>query len=70
MAKVILFLIVLSTIFGIPSLLRKPETSKPPFNVKVIEDKTRTKELQKEGDSLRNELHEAKMIISALEEGE
>ena len=40
----------------------------PPFDVKVIEDKTRTNELEKENRELKEELYKAEMMVRVLEE--
>lgn len=59
--------IVLSTIFGIVSMYQ-PENAQPPYEVKVIEDKTRNDELQKENKQLKEELFKAEMMVKVLEE--
>ena len=46
----------------------QPENAQPPYEVKVIEDKTRNDELQKENKQLKEELFKAEMMVKVLEE--
>jgi len=59
--------IIVSSALGLYSLYNTSEPPQPPFEVKVIEDKTNTKQLQKRVDSLKNEIYEAQMIIDSYE---
>ncbi|MCM4153657.1 hypothetical protein DHD05_18855 [Arenibacter sp. N53] len=43
-------------------------SSNPPYDVKIIEDKTRTDDLQKENKQLKEELFKAEMMVKVLEE--
>jgi hypothetical protein len=52
--------ILISTLLGAYSIKSSPE---PPYDVKIVDDRTGIKELEKENDSLRNELHEAQILI-------
>ncbi len=55
---------VISTILGAYSIYSSP---KPPFDVKVIENTTRTDELFKDNLELKQELYEAEMLMQIYE---
>ncbi|MFD2589087.1 hypothetical protein ACFSQJ_19335 [Croceitalea marina] len=59
--------IIISTILGVISILNSPKPPQPPYDMKIIEDKSGMKELQKENDSLKNEIYEAQMLIESYE---
>lgn len=59
--------ILISTILGLASLLYQPEQAQPPFDVKVIEDKTGNKELEKKNKELKEKLYKAELFIRVLE---
>lgn len=43
------------------------ETPRPPYDVKVIEDKSRAEQLERENGELRDELYKAEMMLEAYE---
>jgi len=47
-----------------------PQPAAPPFEVKIIEDKTLTPKLEKEVKELKEELYEAEILIGVYEEEE
>ena len=80
--RLAIWAMIISSVLGLASILipiiTKENTPKPPFDVKIIEDKTRVKELEqkidkltadykKESDYLKNELYEAEMMIDTYE---
>lgn len=60
--------ILISSILGIATLIYQPENAQPPYNVKVIEDKTKTNELKKENKQLKEELFKAELKVKVLEQ--
>lgn len=57
-----IFALVVSSVLGIYSMVTAPI---PPYDVKVIENKTRVEQLEKENGELRDELHNTKMMLEA-----
>lgn len=60
-----IFVAVAAILIGVLQNIGNP---KPPYDVKVIEDKTRNKVLQKENQKLKEELYKAEMMVRILEE--
>ncbi len=58
---------LISAIVGIWSVTSSSKPIEPPYDVKIIEDKSGVKELQRENDSLRNEIYEANILIDSYE---
>ncbi|GBF18228.1 hypothetical protein C21_00385 [Arenibacter sp. NBRC 103722] len=56
--------ILISSVLGWYSIKIAPE---PPYDVKVIEDKTRSKELEKENRELKEELFKAEIMVKVFE---
>ncbi|WP_339725706.1 hypothetical protein [Maribacter stanieri] len=65
--KVAIVTIVISVLLGLIPLFKKSKTPKPPFEVKIIEDKTRNDELKKEVQDLKEKLYKAEIMISSFE---
>ena len=63
----IISIIVALTAIGISaySVFASPN---PPYDVKIIEDKTKVKELQNENDQLKEKLYKAEMMVKVLED--
>lgn len=60
--------LIVTSIFGLASLKYQPETAQPPYDVKIIEDKSGKDQLEKENKELREELFKAEMMVKVLEE--
>jgi hypothetical protein len=58
--------IIISSILGIATLVYQPENAQPPYEVKVIEDRTRTMELEKENKELKEKLIKADTAVKAI----
>lgn len=66
---------VIAILIGVFNKNEIPLPPKPPYDVKIIEDNTKVKELEKnlqqkdkEVEQLREELHKAEMMVRVLEE--
>ncbi|MDO6819073.1 hypothetical protein [Zobellia sp. 1_MG-2023] len=60
-----IFVAVAAIVIGAIQSISSP---KPPYEVQVIEDRTRTKELQQENQDLKEELYKAQMLIAVYED--
>jgi hypothetical protein len=65
----IISILIAVTAIGI-GIFQNNDNPQPPYDVKIIEDNTKVKELQKENDNLREELHKAEMMVRVLEASE
>ncbi|MEM6813280.1 MAG: hypothetical protein AAF600_02685 [Bacteroidota bacterium] len=63
-----LLAIVVSSLLGLYSINSAPKPIQPPYDVKIIEDRSGADELNKENDSLRNRLYEANILIEGYED--
>lgn len=59
-----IFALLVSSVLGIYSMVTAP---KPPYDVKVIEDKSRVEQLERENGKLKDELYKAEMMLEAYE---
>lgn len=59
--------IILGMVTGLIPLFVQKNYPQPPFDVKVIEDKTKVQELQNENNKLKEELYKAEMMVKVLE---
>tara|TARA_R110002020_G_scaffold156218_2_gene338056 strand:+ start:37617 stop:38225 length:609 start_codon:yes stop_codon:yes gene_type:complete len=59
---------VIAILIGVFNKNEIPQPPKPPYDVKIIEDNTKVKDLQNENDQLKEKLFKAEMMVRLLED--
>ena len=70
-AKITSWFSIVSILIAVAAILigvfSRNDSPNPPYDVKIIEDRTKVKELQNENDQLKEELYKAEMLIKTYE---